>query len=117
MALLSVRSSRPTSRRKTVLTERPGISDTSTPLGLRPSQQLLRKLGGSMHRLPSRDAPETARIDLGGTRRTRANRRTPFATTGNAKEAVTGAVGALEFAHPLSTTGIMGCTNMPSNIV
>jgi hypothetical protein len=95
MALLSVRSSRPTSRRKTVLTERPGISDTSTPLGLRPSQQLLRELGGSMHRLPSWYAPETSGVDLGRSRGTRVNRRTPFATTGNAKEAVARAVGII----------------------
>jgi hypothetical protein len=48
-----------------------------------------------MHGMSSRDAPKTARIDLGRPRRTRANRRTPFATTGNAKEAVAGTVGII----------------------
>jgi hypothetical protein len=94
MALLPLRRSRPPTRRETVLTEGQGFSDTSASLGLRPSQQLLRKLGGSMHGLSSWYAPETARLDLGRPRGTRVNRRTPFATTGNAKEAVTGAVGA-----------------------
>ncbi len=46
-----------------------------------------------MHRLPSWYAPKAARIDLGGTRGTRVNRRTPFATTGNAKETGGCAVG------------------------
>jgi hypothetical protein len=117
MALLPLRRSRPTTRRETVLTEGQGFSDTSASLGLRPSQQLLRELGGSMHRLPSWYAPETSRVDLGRPRGTRVNRRTSFATTGNAKEAGGYAVGALEFAHPLSTIGIMGCTNMPSNTI
>jgi hypothetical protein len=52
-----------------------------------------------MHGMPSWNAPKTTRIDLGRTRGTRANRRTPFATTGNAKEAVARAVGA--FWKPL----------------
>ncbi len=59
----------------------------------RPSQQLLRKLGGTMHRLPLGDAPKAARIDLGGSRGVGVNRRTSFATTGNAKEAGGCAVG------------------------
>jgi hypothetical protein len=50
MALLPLRHPRPPSRRKTVLTKGQGISNTSSSLGLRPSQQLLRELGGSMHR-------------------------------------------------------------------
>jgi hypothetical protein len=64
-----------------------------------------------MHGLPSWDAPETARIDLGRPRRTRANRRTPFATTGNAKEAVTRTVGALEFTDYVPSDGIIGCSD------
>jgi hypothetical protein len=90
-----LRPSLPPSRRKTVLTERPSALNPSPSLGLRPSQQLLRELGRSMHRLPLGDAPETARIDLGRTRGTRVNRRTPFATPGNAKEAVARAVGII----------------------
>jgi hypothetical protein len=60
----------------------------------RPSQQLLRKPGCSMHGMSSRDASETARVDLGRPRGTLLNRRTPFATTGKAKEAIARAVGA-----------------------
>jgi hypothetical protein len=93
MALLPLRRSGSTTRRETVLTERPGFSNTSPSLGLRPSQQPLRELGGSMHGMPLGDAPETARIDLGGTRGTRVNRRASFATTSNAKEAVACAIG------------------------
>jgi hypothetical protein len=93
MALLPLRPSLPPSRRKTVLTERPSALNSGSSLGLRPSQQLLRELGRSLHRLSLGDAPETSRIDLGRTKGTRASRRTPFATTSNAKEAVARAVG------------------------
>jgi hypothetical protein len=95
MALLPVWHPRPPTRRETVLTQRPRIFDTSASLGLRPSQQPLRELGSSMHGMPPRDAPETARIDLGRPRRTRVNRRASFATTGNTKEAGGCAVGAV----------------------
>jgi hypothetical protein len=61
-----------------------------------------------MYGLPPGDAPETARIDLGGSRRTHVNRRTPFATPGNAKEAVGCSIGALEFADSLSAIGALG---------
>jgi hypothetical protein len=93
MALLPVWHPRPTSRRKTVHTKGQGISNPSSSLGLRPSQQPLRELGGSMHGMSSWYAPETAGVDLGRPRGTRVDRRTPFATTGNAKEAVAGTVG------------------------
>jgi hypothetical protein len=117
MALLSVWHPRPTSRRKTVHTERSILPNPSPPLGLRPSQQPLRELGSSLYGMSSWYAQATSWLDLGRPRRTRVNRRASFATTGNAKEAVAGTVGALEFAHPLSAIGIMGCTNMPSNII
>jgi hypothetical protein len=94
MALSPLRSSRPQTWREAVLTETTSLPDTSSPLGLRPSQQPLRKLGGSMQHLPPGDAPETSRIDLGGTKGTRVNRRASFAPTGNAEEAVARAVGA-----------------------
>jgi hypothetical protein len=48
-----------------------------------------------MHGMPSWNAPKTARIDLGRPRGTRVDRRTPFATPGNAKEAVARAVGII----------------------
>jgi hypothetical protein len=107
MALLPLRRSRPTTRRETVLTEGSILPNPSPSWGLRPSQQLLRELGGSMHGMSSWYAPETARLDLGGTRRTRVDRRTSFATS-NTKEDVAFSTGALEFADSLSTTGIMG---------
>jgi hypothetical protein len=61
----------------------------------------------------SANAPETARIDLGRPRGTHVNRRTPFATTGNAKETVACAVGIVESPHPLPTVGTLGTTLSP----
>jgi hypothetical protein len=93
MALLPLRNPRLTTRRKTVHPKGSRLLDSSTSLGLRSWQQQPGKLSGSMHRLSLGDAPKTAGIDLGGSRRTSINRRASFATTGNAKEAGGCAVG------------------------
>jgi hypothetical protein len=73
----------------------------------RPFQQLLRKLGGSMYSLPPEFAPE-ARLDLGGARKTRVNRRASLAATGCSTEALAGAVGVVGESLQVSATGIVG---------
>jgi hypothetical protein len=60
-----------------------------------------------MYSLPPEFAPE-ARLDLGGARKTRVNRRASLAATGCSTEALAGAVGVVGESLQVSATGIVG---------